>query len=55
MTQEKMARWLYLFSVCYSLLSLGSCLFDCEVLALRYETRLARGIQLEFYMSGVLL
>jgi hypothetical protein len=55
MTQEKVAVWLYLFSAGYGLLSLGSCLFDCEVLALHYETSLARGVQLEFCMAGVLL
>jgi hypothetical protein len=44
-----------LFSAGYGLLSLGSCLFDCEVLVLRYETHLTRVIQLEVCMAGVLL
>jgi hypothetical protein len=55
MTQKKMVGRLYLFSAGYGLLSLGSCLFDCEVLVLRYETRLARVVQLEVCMAGVLL
>ena len=55
MTQEKMARWFYLFSVCYGLLSMDSCLFDCEALVLWYETRSARGVQWKFCMAGALL